>query len=465
MPSGVSPVFGLFETPVGQVTAPPGPVDDWKWSEGRPPKYGSPLIPVAYIPWHRMRWAAEPVIAPKLTFQGMIPDATENKKYTLASIINNPSYITDHHIISLRKMVEQLFSPKIKAHIHLELDGEIFVKPLYQMSHGNFKAADVYEWWPSLLNTYGDGPDKPYVFSIGGFVSNHGGHVHTWNAGASGYNKWTAKLHLHHGGAIWEEIGNYEIIKIEYSYITTKYYRKVYSQDGDLIFSGDYDSFTRKVHLQLYDSFEGKWLLGYAVDVGEYWSTPGNTNISYPGGIPSITPKYYYLANQWNPGNIIMSSCMLPYREVMGAWFGGGKTHDPVTPYNILYNHAQMQIYGQNRFIALSVYASTLGTSIPIDDSVQYFEKRIVGEWTEIAKDNPRFEKEYTEADVVTTQPGGGAGSKWVQSLIGTTFQPMFRITFKDMNNNIRTYTVTETEFYHKNISYLDGEKGQKEPS
>ena len=467
MPSGVSPVFGVVETPIGTKTFPTGVVDDWKFKEGRPPGSGSPLVPYLYYSWDKLKWVGEPIIPPRLSFQGFIQDTGENKKYTLPMVINHPSYVKDYHIISIRKIIEQLFSPKIHAHIHLEIKGQIFVKPLYTIAHGSFKSADVYEYWKSIIPP--TNPDKPYVFSIGGFVSNHNGHSHLWNAGASGYNTWKCKLHFDHGGSISEEIGNYEITKVEYSYKLEKYYRKVYSQDGDNIFTGDIDSFTRKVHLQLYDSFDAEWLIGYAVDVGEYWSHPGNTNIYSSGDQVSISPKSFFIAgiNRFVTGNILMTSCQLPAREtVRDKWFSGAATtHDVTRPYSIRYNHQEMFQYGTSRFIQLSVYADDLGESIPIEYPLRYFSKTTSEEWRVVTKDDPYFEVNVQEADVVESQVGGGAGSSWVTSLIGTKLQPMFRITAKDLNGNTDIYIVTETELYGSDISYLTGETSSPEPT
>lgn len=473
MPSGVSPAFGVIESPVGSPTISVGPKDDWKWSEGRPPSHGSPLLPVSYIPWHKLKWPGSNIIPPKLSYQGFIPVAAPipgienlvnlNKTYTLNIVNNNPTFISDHHIISLRKLIEQLYSPKISAHIHLGVEGEIFVKPLYSIVHGAFVAADYYEYWPSIISP--TNPETPYVFSVGGFVDNSNGHRHYWNAGASGYNTWRCRLHFEHGGAIPGEpkianVGNYEILKIEYQYKLTKFFRKVFSQDGDLIWTGDYNAFTRKVHLELYDSFAGEWLLGYCDHVGDYFTNPDNT-IPYDDGTgnPGRQP-----ASEVIPGvgvvrkNVVLTACKIPEREsAINPWFGqdDGNTHDVISPYVIQYDHIYMLQHSINRFCQQSVYASTMGQSVNVSGPLQYLAEEETSAWAE----GEYFELTVRSLDEELPPPNGvtyAPGSRFVLSLIGTRVVPTFRVTYRDGNGNIRIKLITETELYGSNIPYFN---------
>lgn len=458
MPSGISPIFGVIETPIGEQEPPLGPRDDWKWKEGRPPPHGSPLIPFAYIPWHKLRWAAEPIIPPRLSFQGFFPPTTENinRLFTLNQVTNNPTYVKDHHVIALRKMVEQLWSPKIHAHIHLEVSGEIFVKPLGKIVHGAFIAAQYYVYWPSIIPP--TNPDKPYIFSVGGFVDNKGGHAHFWNAGASGSNTWKARIHFEHGGSIPGEgnavnIGNYEKIKVEYSWKLIKYFRRVFSQDGDSIWGADFNAFTRLVHLQLYNNFRGDLLLGYASYAGDYWSDDFNTVPFGQGRAPKAEVSSSGVIIQ---KNIILSSCQLPTREhVLQPWFsGGGSTHDTLVGYDIVCDHPHMLQHSVNRFVQQSVYSPVLGVSQGIDDPIVYFSETETSPWVE----GEFFEVVVASQDEIIPPPPGvtiASGSRFVKSLIGTRLVPRFRVTYRDGNNNVRVYMVTNTEFYGSNIPFI----------
>lgn len=451
MPIGVSQPFSVVEEPYGssKVRTTQGPIDDWTFKEGRPPSHGSPLVPFNYHPWYRMEWAFKKIISPRYTYQGISGNNESSKFYGLPYVTNSPSFITDAHVISIRKMIEQLWAPKFKAHIHLELQDEIFVAPLYFLMHGAFRAADLYEYWTPVLSP--TNPDKPYVLSVGGFYSNLNGHMHFWNASASGRNVWKAKIFYDHGGSIREDIGNYRILKVEYSYKLTKYYRKVYSQDSMNFLTMDYNSYIRKLHLPIYDSFEGKWLIGFAVDSGDYWSTQHNT-VPYNRG---RAPKYELVKSTDTFGNpiyiqqalnIMMSSCTLPGREFgFNDWMGGNcPTHEMTRGYEITYDHAHMLEHSVNRFIQLSVYSEDLGESLPIENAITYFEKEEAGAWTE----GTEFEVRCEEADVLEGAATGTNDSKYVTSLIGTRLIPMFRVTYMDMNENIRTVIVSETELY-----------------
>jgi hypothetical protein len=473
MPSGISATFGLSELPIGAKQPPLGPRDDWKWSEGRPPAHGSPLIPFSYIPWHKMKWAAEPIIPPRLSFQGFLPESAGNvnKLFTLNTVVNNPTYIKDHHVIAMRKMVEQLWSPKIHAHIHLEVSGEIFVKPLYSIIHGAFISANYYVYWPSIISPIN--PDKPYIFSVGGYVENDNGHIHYWNAGADGSNTWKAKIHFEHGGSIPGEgnainIGNYEKIKVEYQWVLTRYFRQVFSQDGDNIWSGDFNAFTRTVHLKFYNNFRGDFLLGYASHAGDYWSDAFNTVAYGAGRAPGALVGANGTIIQ---KNIILSSCRLPQREHgLNSWFpsDNGSTHDVIVGYSILYDHAYMIENSVNRFVQQSVYSPSLGESVGVNNPLSYFTETESSPWIE----GEFFELTVSSQDEIVPPPQNvtlANGSTFIKSLIGTRLVPRFRVTYRDGNNNVKLYIVTNTEFYGSNIPFITadiaGTTGGNEPT
>lgn len=457
MPIGVSPVFTVVEGPFGNIggirTA--GIVDDWTFSEGSPPSYASPLVSQNIHHWHKKPWTFSKIIPPRYSFQGAMADNTESKFYTMGYVVNRPTFITDNHVISIRKMIEQLWSPKFSAHIHVELEGQIFVHPLYSITHGAFRAADVYEYLESIISPIN--PEKPYVLSVGGFYSNRNGHSHFWNAKASGKNIWKAKFHNDHGGSIREDVGNYNLIKVEFSYRLTKYYRKVYSQDSLNFLTMDYNSYIRTLRLPIYDSFDGKILAGFAEHSGDYWSTDSNT-IPYGRG---RAPKYTLVRTHnafgnptyiSQPLNIIMSSCMLPIREFgLNSWMGGGGgTHDMLRGYNIVYDHEHMLQHSVNRFVIQSVYSPDLGEEIPIPEAISYFEKTETAPWRE----GKEFQIHCEEPDI--SQGAGVSGNAYVTSLIGTRFEPMFRATWQDINGNINTTIITEVELYGINSMIPD---------
>ncbi len=466
-PIGISGIFSLIEGPYAEKdTISNAPVDDWKWQEGRPPSYGSPLIPFIFHSWDKMKWAAPKIVPPKLSFQGINTNTGKSQFYTMHYVNNNPTFITDHHVISLRKMIEQLWAPKFHAHIHLELEGEIFVKPLYSIGHGAFKAAQYYEWLESIIPP--TNPNKPYKLSVGGFYHDMIGHSHLWNAGASGSNTWKAKLHFDHGGSINESLGNYVIEKIEYNYTLIKYFRKVFSQDGSNIWEMDYNAWTRKLHLPVYDSFEGKWLMGFCVDAGDYWSTNINTVPNSRGGRAPAYATVRKQSSDWVGGlpvyvqvplNIQWSSCTLPSKEtVHSPWFGGGgPTHDPVSGYEIVLDHMEMLTKSDNRFIQQSVYSPTLGESIAIPTSLEYFQEEISPGW----KEGDSFEVKVEEADSIEIPnelQTSETGSKYITSLIGSRLVPYFRVTYRDMNDNVHINVITETELYGiENFSTAEG--------
>lgn len=457
MPIGASGILGIIEGPWNtKKRLPQGPVDDWKWPEGRPPSHGSPLIPKLYHPWHKQKWAGDPIIPPRLGFQGVDSVTGKNKAYTMPVVVNNPTYISAHHIISLRKMLEQLWAPKFYAHIHLQLEGEIYVKPLYAIEHGAFKAADYYQYLGNLGPTYG----PFYVFSVGGFYSNRNGHLHYWNAGASGYNTWKAKIHFDHGGSINEQLGNYTILKVEYNYVLTKFYRRVFSQDGDNIWGGyDYNAHVRQLHLPIYDSFDGQWLTGFAMDSGDYWSTDSNTDpATTPEGLPYRIPKYDlvstigplgYKISYYQARNIIMSSCKLPQREEgIDSWFcNSGGTLDNIEPYNIQITHPEHLQRATNRFIQLSVYSPEVTKSVGIAEAIKYFQTEVSPGWTEGREFEVRVQEE-DKREVPEEIRETSSSSAYVTSLIGSRLVPYFRVTVRDLNGNVHQHLVTDTELY-----------------
>jgi len=447
MPEGVTGFFGYIPSPVDTIRRQTGLQDDFKWREGQPPPLGSPLLPFSYIPWYKMKWVGDNIIPPKLSYQGIKNISEKIKTYTLPTVNNHPTHIKDYHILSVRDLIEQLYSPKIDAHIHLNLDGEIFVKPLFAINHGSYRPADYYEFWESTISP--TNPEEPYVFSVAGFYSGSNGHNHYWNAGATGFNKWKATLKNDHGGSIGEEVGNYEIINIEYSYILKKYYRRVFSQDGMNIWNLDYNSYVRRLHLHWYDSFEPDFLIGFAVDSGDYFCTDSNTDPTFNN--LGRVPKTFNIAGQEVLANVILSSCTLPIREnVHHPWFEETMaTHDQVRGYEIVLDHETMLANSSNRFCQLSVYSPDLGDSIAILNPISYFDETIQSEW----KVGDEFEVNINSEDKIESEPGSAEGSRWVTSLIGTRLDPKFRLTLKDINDNQFTVFIYRSELYSgKNI-------------
>ena len=322
-------------------------------------------------------------------------------------------------------------------------------------------------------------PDKPYVFSIGGWTDSHGGHSHFWNAGTEpgSFHHWICYLHLHHGGSLPPVVGNYECLRLEYSYDLFKYYRTVFNQEGDTIFTLDPDSHIRKLHLLIYDTWLAEWLLGFAVDSGDYISTPDNSE-QYK--LLGRKPKYHYFPG---PGRTVcaapyVSSCTLPQREhALQPWFSSsGGTHDMITGYTIgtgfggvAMDHSVMLQNAAGRLIQQSVYMDQMGESVGVSNPLRYTQEKVHQPWTTVFDSNDGgstdnlegkafFEVHVEESDIWPDDPGfeypyGGSysfnpNSVWVKSLIGTKLIPYFRITYRDLNGNIKTYLPTEVELY-----------------
>lgn len=220
----------------------------------------------------------------------------------------------------------------------------------------------------------------------------------------------------------------------------------------------DYNARIRRLHLPIYDSFDGQWLIGFSMDSGDYFSTDGNTVPNDQGG---RSPKYVTVPMQtsdWvggqtvyvsRPLNIVWSACTLPTKEnIHSPWFGGGgSTHDPIRGYTVEIDHEEMLVKSNNRFIQLSVYTPDLGESIGIPSSLDYFEDEESPGW----KEGDSFEitvSQDDEIEIPSELENTSSASQYITSLIGTRLVPMFRVTYKDLNDNIYTSVVTETELY-----------------
>jgi hypothetical protein len=270
---GTAPLFRIIEEEILRRRVRPAPPDDWGWQEGRPTPLASPLVPYNIYPLGYERVIGQPVVEPKYSAWDMGVSTIRNAgpepfRFTSYLPINTPTFITDHHVIALRTMVESLWAPKFHGHIHLNVEGELIVAPLYGITHSLVAEAYTAGW-----NIFGDPTShRIYSFGQGGIMS--AGHTHVWGASLQqdgGSVVWTAKLCLDHGGSIDEAPGNYEILETTYSYKITKYYRTVYSQDSERHFTHDLDAWTEWWQKAIPTTFAWDEVMGYCLDAGALW--------------------------------------------------------------------------------------------------------------------------------------------------------------------------------------------------
>lgn len=432
MPTGTAPIFRLIEEPYWRKSTTKAFPDDWAWKEGRPTPIASPLVSKNIHPWGYARVYAKPLVEPKysISHQGTpYQDSLVSPfRYTSFTPINRPDFISDHHVISLRRQIESLWSPKIAAHIHLDVDGEIIVNALYQVKHRVIAEASTFGY-----SQFGDATNRR-VFAFGEGGTLVGGHGHVWGAGGGGSVLWSAKLCLDHGGAIGESRGNYEIIEEPtYSYTVTKWYRQVFSQDSGRHFSLDIDALTQWWQKMVPTTFNYDEVMGYCLDAGALWLHPGNTRpcSSCEDGIMLI------LDGQHTYG---FTACTLVDREnQLRPWFVNGRTHVPTEAPVIgtKLSHNWMEAWDPG---------------VTVNLAIRYWHETKTYTGTGYSFEVPRIFGDCGTTAAPQGEPDPSGGDQWIKNCIGTRVVPTWYLTIRDMNGNVSRPIITETEFPNSNI-------------
>lgn len=206
------------------------PADDWGYYEGLPTPPLSPLMPYNTVPWWSRKWQYDKMVAPQYSLgynRGINSTdiSTVGKKWVSKTIINSPTLIKDYHIISIRRQVEQLFSPMFSATILAKVKDTMHHEPCYFINHNRFQKS----WW------IGDG--------TGGEILSPG-HYHWFREGGPPTGSLTINTQLtiessqlkDRKGAIGglkvgddfrSSYGNYYIVAIEHTLIVTEFWRKM----------------------------------------------------------------------------------------------------------------------------------------------------------------------------------------------------------------------------------------------
>lgn len=426
MPSSISPMFRISQEGRHNFYTEPVIDNNTNWSIGKPTPIYSPLVSQNLHPWQLYHVYGSQILKPRYTLAtstGCCHDGFSFPFNQLRGMIcNKPTFISDHHILSLRRQTEALWAPKIKGHIHLNTTGELLVNSLYRVIHRRVKAAYTIGY-----SAFGDAANhRLYSFGDGGTLIR--GHTHVWNAGGTGSITWTAKLFFDHADCIDEEHGNYEILETTYSYTEELFYRTVYSQDHGRQFTHDRDAYTQHFQCMIPTRFRYDEVMGYCMDAGALWLSPANTVYDPETGQYSIPPL---LSDQ----TYLFTACSLTYRENQAQkWFSGDRSHTCVSGPT-----------GVTERLGHNWWDDPGDPGESIVKNIRYWSKTNTysGEGDTFTA-GPYLCLATTPSEVLEEET---VKDGWITTLIGTKITPTFTVRYRDWVGKEHVYVCTDIEF------------------
>lgn len=415
--------------------------DTWLYKEGSPPPPNSPLIKYAVHPYYNWSKYTEQIVPPKFLAPEEYlywPDAAYDypfrRDFSKLQIYNKPSFIQDHHIISIRRQIEDLWSPKFYAHVHMGVTGSLTVQPLRRVCHHKFARAMTMGWDSFGLPTH----SELFSFGEGGLST---GHYHYWGAGAGGSQLWQAKLMFDHGGSITERLGNYTICDIKYEVEITYYKRTVYSQDSMRHYTWDYDAVTQNFQQPVPATFLWDEVMLYCLDSGMLILDYGNTRKI--GTLQEHPANRRPLMGRDHTYN--WSSCTVPDTEhQLNKWFRGSRSHTVFAPAL----GGAGQVFDGSPECCGKAWLERPHLGEEIVQAIRYhqtteYEKGTGESWSKVIQGYSKDVDAPTGEIDVSYVPG----DHWVEMLIGTRVKPTWIVTIKDILGRYQTHKITDIEY------------------
>jgi len=472
----------------------PAPLDDWGYYEGLPTPPLSPLMPYNTVPWFYRPWMFDKIKEPKYSFalhQNMSNriELPNTSNIISKTIINDPTPVTDYHLIAIRKQIEQLFAPFLRAYIILRIQDTINYPPMFSLEHNKFQRS----WWIGASGGMDDG--------IGSVES---GHTHSFrDAPPTGFLRMKQELTIakqdreSSDGSIRGIIGtprkdangvlryapseadfrssygNYYLLSVEPRWTVTEHWRKVYLEKWRDI-QNDYASTTLAFQMIVFGTWteilranSGFSPVGYAqkycLDYGAMWEHENNVVLVEDGnGYPKTV--YYPDQGKWGLANgPIYSACTRPSRE-FGKGFGGGSQNvaAAVTKEAIGFK-GWYKVWG----FTCGIFSKELNEVSPPEKpdfpaiiERPHAENGVIYNYSTDTKKFPAgagsmnitYEAVGEEIEITPSEKISDAdeyGNTYVAHCLGATVTPYWRVTIMSFNGLKYTMDIRECEVYY----------------
>lgn len=473
--SASSPAEAVILPYVKKLEEQPAPLDDWGFYEGRPTPPLSPLMPFNTVPWFNRKWMFDKIVPARFGFAQIESNASTLEIAGRSSIVskyvsNEPSYITDYHLIAIRKQVEQLFAPFFRSKVLVFINDSLHYPPCFMIIHDMYQKS----WWSGAEGGNDDG--------IGSFIGGHS-HVFRDDPPTGNLNVRTSlsmadnslrKVDGSIRGIMNEtddfrsSFGNHYVLSITPRWTITEYWRKMFIETWSDI-KQDYQSTTLRFHQMMWGPWSdivrsgiGFRALAYAMDYGAMWEIEDNLMPEDPAFPEKRELK---LVDDGNgrlklPNGPSYSACSRPYREI-GPFFypGSNRVASKVSLSAIGFTKFQ-SVYGMN----CGIYTNPIVEEYPppavnFPSSLESNGKIIYDHGTASVKfrdDNSflniTYDLEGMEEINISPREQSLAvdGGTYLVHCLGAKITPYYRVKIMSFNGLEYSMDITEREVYYQ---------------